>query len=60
MTARKLKAAEAQPDVLLADLQHCRYTTPSLTLRMAQSPRPVSGLPSGLRCLINRRPGVWQ
>lgn len=49
MTARKLKAPEAQPDVLLADLQHCRYTTPSLALRMAQSPRPISSLPSGLK-----------
>lgn len=49
VTARKLKAPEAQPDVLLADLQHCRYTTPSLALRMAQSPRPISSLPSGLK-----------
>ncbi|XP_034879471.1 inactive serine/threonine-protein kinase TEX14-like [Mirounga leonina] len=57
VTARQLKAPGTQPDVLLADLQHCRYTTPSLAPRLAQSHRPVSRLPSGLKCLINRRPG---
>ncbi|XP_032246041.1 inactive serine/threonine-protein kinase TEX14-like [Phoca vitulina] len=52
VTARQLKAPGTQPDVLLADLQHCRYTTPSLAPRLAQSHRR---LPPALRTQVSHK-----
>lgn len=55
VTMRQLKDPGVHPDVLLADLQHCRYSVsaplPSLL------PCTILSLLSGLKRFINKRPG---
>ncbi|XP_044234752.2 hydroxyproline dehydrogenase isoform X7 [Ursus arctos] len=60
VTARQLKAPGTQPDVLLADLQHCRYTTPGLAPGWPSPTDQSPACPPDSSVSQTGGQGVWQ
>ena len=60
MTVRQLKAPGAQPDVLMPDLQHCRYVTPALPPGQPSPAEQSPACPPDSSVSETEAQGVWR